>query len=74
MFTARAWYALNPYVIQKRFFSIGFIIAAHSAAPNKKKMYQHYLCFILSVDSQAIEWVNEAINTRHLNKLFPYDY
>ena len=33
---ARARYELNLYVIQKRFFSIVFIIRAHSAASKKK--------------------------------------
>ena len=36
MFTARARYALNPYIMQKRIFLTGFINIAHSAASKKK--------------------------------------
>jgi hypothetical protein len=55
VFTARARYALNPYVIQKRFFLTGFIITAHSAASKKKEvpaLFVEMHGFILSMGAK----------------------
>lgn len=55
MFTARARYALNPYIIQKLFFFAVFIIGAHSAASKKKDasaLFVEMHGFILSMGSK----------------------